>query len=315
MIKSWKRQISLILNPMNWNPEISFIVVNYNGLANTRELLRSIERYINGISYEIVVVDNGSFKNESLNLSEEFPKAVNIRSDKNLGFSGGNNLGIKASSGQYIMLINNDALLCDSSISELVKTLETDPSIGAVSPKIYFLNPPDTIQYAGFTDLTKITLRNRTIGYNEYDRGQYDKPTETASTHGAAMLVKREVIERVGFMPEIYFLYYEELDWCVKMRECGYKLMYQPAAVVIHKESQSIGSDSYIKRYYMTRNRLLFAHRNRRGFVRILAIAYQLLIADPKLVLLSVFKGRKDLVMATFRGVIGYFKLKTESAK
>ncbi|MEN6618403.1 MAG: glycosyltransferase family 2 protein [Rikenellaceae bacterium] len=298
---------------MSQNPEISFVVVNYNGIKHTRELLVSIEEHLSEISHEVIVVDNGSVNNESLPLAKEFPKAIVIRSKSNLGFSGGNNLGIKTSSGRYVMLINNDTLIRDNSVSELVKMLDSDPFIGAVSPKIHFMNPPDTIQFAGFTELTRITLRNRAIGYNEPDRGQYDTPAETASTHGAAMMVRREVIERIGYMPEIYFLYYEELDWCAKMRECGYRLMYQPATLIIHKESQSTGSDSYLKRYYMTRNRLLFAHRNRRGFVRFLAIAYQLLVADPKLLLLSIFKGRRNLVLATLNGVIDYFKLNTES--
>ncbi len=297
------------------NPEISFIVVNYNGLTHTRELLLSMRKHLQGISCETIVVDNGSRNNESIILEEEFPEVINIRSEINLGFSGGNNIGIRASAGKYVMLINNDTLLCDSSVTELVKMLESDSAIGAVSPKIHFITPPGTIQFAGFTELTRITLRNRGIGYNEYDLGQYNTPTETASTHGAAMMVKREVIEKIGYMPEIYFLYYEELDWCTKMKELGYKLMYQPAALIIHKESQSTGSDSYLKRYYLTRNRLLFAHRNRRGIVRLLAIVYQLFVADTKLIMSSVIKGRKDLVMASLRGIYGYFTLNKGSAK
>lgn len=300
---------------MKQSLEISFIVVNYNGIQNTIELLDSIELNLKSISYEVIVVDNGSSVDEAALLSEEFLQYKIIRSEKNLGFSGGNNLGIKASSGRYIMLINNDTLLCDNSICELVKMLEEDSSIGAVSPKIYFMSPPNTIQYAGFTELTKITLRNRAIGYNELDTGQYDTSAETASTHGAAMMIKREVIDTVGYMSEIYFLYYEELDWCARMREYGYRLMYQPAALVIHKDSQSTGNDSYLKRYYMTRNRLLFAHRNRRGFVRFLAITYQLLVADQKLLLLSIFKLRRDLALATLKGVRDYFRLNFGSAK
>jgi len=299
---------------MNQHPEVSFIVVNYNGIKDTRELLISIDNFVQHLSYEVIVVDNGSVINEGALLIIEFPKFKILRSEKNLGFSGGNNIGIKASIGNYLMFINNDTLLTDCSICELVKILKNNPSIGAVSPKIHFFYPSNTIQFAGFTELTKITLRNRTIGNNELDSGQYDTPASTASTHGAAMMVKREVIEKIGYMPEIYFLYYEEHDWCASMRRNGYRLAYQPEALVIHKDSQSTGSDSYLKRYYLTRNRLLFAYRNRRGIIRILAIAYQLVIADPKLVLLSLLKRRKDLALASFNGVIDFFCLKNKSS-
>lgn len=294
---------------MKLNPDISFIIVNYDGIAHTTELVQSVDKYMSGHFYEIVVVDNGSKNNESLPLSEQFPKARIIRSDTNLGFSGGNNLGIKASSGRYVMLINNDALLCDDSICQLAKMLDEDPAIGAASPKIQFLNPPKTIQYAGYTELTRITLRNRTIGYNELDNGQYDIPAWTASTHGAAMMIRRDVIERVGYMPEIYFLYYEEFDWCAKIRALGYKLMYQPASVVLHKDSQSTGNGSPLKIFYMTRNRLLFAYRNRKGIIRFLSVSYLLLVAYPKQFLLFLLGRKKELAMATLRGVCNYFKM------
>lgn len=300
---------------MNKSPEISFIVVNYNGIEHTRELLKSIEKNLEKLSYEVVVIDNGSLVNEANILAKEYENYIIIRSEKNLGFAGGNNLGIKASSGDYIMLINNDTLFIDNSIYELVGTMKRNSSIAVVSPKIYFLTPPNTIQYAGFTELTKITLRNRTIGYFEKDNGQYNKPCETASAHGAAMMFRREILSLVGYMPEIYFLYYEELDWCTKIRNCGYKIMYQPAANIVHKESQSTGKESPLKIFYMTRNRLLFAYRNRRGVVKVAAIIYQLFIADSKLFLQLILKGRVDLAKAVCKGVKNYFIMKKEINK
>jgi len=297
---------------MNKFPEISLIVVNYNGIEHTRELLTSIEKNLENLSYEVVIIDNGSLVNEANILSRDYENHIIIRSEKNLGFAGGNNLGIKASSGNYIMLINNDTLFVDNSICELVSTLKSDSSIAVVSPKIYFLTPPNTIQFAGFTELTNITLRNRTIGCNEKDNGQYDMPCETASAHGAAMMFKREVLSLVGYMPEIYFLYYEELDWCTKIRNSGYRIMYQPAAIIVHKESQSTGKESPLKIYYMTRNRLLFAYRNRSGLIKVTSIFYQLFIANPKLFLQSILKGRIDLALAVYRGIKNYFTMKKE---
>lgn len=297
---------------MNRFPEISFVIVNYNGINDTRELLKSMKCYLELLSYEVIIVDNGSVENEAIILSKDFPEHIVIRSNKNLGFAGGNNLGIKASSGRYIMLINNDTLLIDDSICELMKMLERNPLIGAVSPKIYFKNPPKTIQFTGFTELTKITLRNRSIGYNELDTGQYETPKETAYTHGAAMMVRREVIEKVGLMPEIYFLYYEELDWCSQIKKKGFEIWYQPSALVIHKDSQSVGTESYLRFYYMTRNRILFALRNRKGLGKIMAVVYQLMVSIPTGMFRSTMKGRFDLVKAYYRGTIdlGFLKNK-----
>jgi len=300
---------------MNRIPDISFIIINYNGIYHTRELLDSICKFLNNTSFEVIVVDNGSDNNEGALLSIEYPQFVFLISKTNLGFSGGNNLGIRNSIGRYIMLLNNDTLLIDDSVTNMVNYMDANIDVAAVSPKIYFVSPPNTIQFAGYTKLSNITLRNRAIGRNEIDRGQYDTPYETAYTHGAAMMVRREIITEIGYMPEVYFLYYEELDWCEKMRDRGYKIMYIPNSAIIHKESQSTGNDSYIKRYYMTRNRLLFVHRHRRGFVQILAIFYHIFIAFPKLLFLSSINGRRDLILATYNGVIDYFKLNAKSTK
>lgn len=300
---------------MNRKPDISFIILNYNGIYHTRELLDSICIFLNNTSFEVIVVDNGSDNNEGELLSIEYPQFVFLISKTNLGFSGGNNLGIRNSIGRYIMLLNNDTLFIDNSVTKMVKYMDANIDVAAVSPKIYFVSPPNTIQFAGYTKLTNITLRNRAIGRNEIDRGQYDIPYETAYTHGAAMMVRREIMTEIGYMPEVYFLYYEEIDWCSKMRGSGYKIMYIPNSVIIHKESQSTGNDSYLKRYYMTRNRLLFVRRNRKGLVRLLAIIYLIFMAYPKLLFLSFIIGRRDLALATFKGVIDYFRLNAESTK
>ena len=123
------------------------------------------------------------------------------------------------------------------------------------------------------------------------------------------MLVRREAIEKAGSMPEIYFLYYEELDWSVQIRRTGYMLEYHPAATIYHRESSSTGQDSPLKVYYMTRNRLLFARRNLTGLARVLSIAYQVGIALPKGVLLSISRGRFALAKASIKGCIDYFRM------
>lgn len=294
------------------NPDISIISVNFNGINHTRELLYSIETFLGDISYEVIVVDNGSIEDEASILSEEFKSHKFIRSQINLGFSGGNNLGIMASSGEFIFLLNNDALLVDDSIIELVKTFKMDPKIGVLSPKIYYQDSENIIQYAGFTEFSRITIRNRVIGNREYDNGQYNSLSETASAHGAAMMIRMEAVDKAGLMPEIFFLYYEEHDWCAKIKKRGYKVMYQPKSSIIHKESQSTGVNSYLKTYYNSRNRILFAYRNRENVIRYISILYLILIANSKDFLKFLFIGRADLAKAVFNGVRDFFKLKNK---
>lgn len=290
-------------------PDISFVTVNFNGIKHTRELLLSMKMFLGDVRYEAIIVDNGSRRDEASALKEEFPEFYFIRSEKNLGFAGGNNLGILSSHGRYVMLINNDTLLPDDSVMELVKFMDKNPHVGAVSPKIHFLNPPRTIQFAGYSDLTPITLRNHIEGYSQADYGQFDTPHETAFNHGAAIMISREALDQVGLMSEDYFLYYEELDWGMRFREKKYKLWYLPQSLIVHKESMSTGLDSPLKRYYLARNRLLFAKKNRRGAVRILSYIYLIGIASTKEIILSLFKKRLDLAGAVFKGVADFIKM------
>lgn len=290
--------------------KISFIIVNYNGLEDSCELIESIYAHIpTSFGYEIILVDNGSKQDESLYVKEKFPSVITVRSEKNLGFAGGNNHGIKYSSGDYLFLINNDTLLFDDSILKLVDFMDNHSQAAAASPKIYFSGEPKVIQYAGFTSMSRITLRNRSIGRGEVDNGSYDFEEQTFATHGAAMVVRREVIDKIGYMPEIYFLYYEEIDWCMNMKRHGYELWYVPSSSIIHKESRTTGEDSPLKRYYMTRNRLLFARRNMTKGAANLSICYQIFVANLKAVCFSMIKGRIDLIKATLSGMADYYRI------
>ena len=175
-------------------PVISFITICYNGLADTCALIDSLQAAVHSVSYEIIVVDNASRQNEAAVISRRYPFVKTIRSKRNLGFSGGNNLGIREAGGKYIFLINNDTYITDDGLPALIERLESHPEIGAVSPKIRFAFPPQHIQFAGFTALSPVTLRNTGIGCGCPDNGAYDTASPSPYLHGAAMLVKREVM-------------------------------------------------------------------------------------------------------------------------
>lgn len=293
-------------------PEISIITVNYNGFQETKELIESLQKHVHSCSYEIIVVDNGSRQNEATLLKQAYPGIQVLRSEQNAGFAGGNNLGIKIARGEYIFLLNNDALIRDDSLHFLKDCLANHPGIGAVSPKIKFAVPPQHIQYAGFTPLSKYTLRNRSIGYNKPDQPLYNIPGKTAFLHGAALMIKREVVEKTGLMPEIYFLYYEEMDWCSQISRQGYELWYEPRCTVFHKESCTTGPNSPLKTYYLSRNRLLYASRNCQGFSGIIAILYQIIIANPKNIIVNLLKGKIVQARAVWKGSKDFFLLKNK---
>lgn len=280
--------------------ELSIITVNYNGLNDTCALIDSITF---NEDMEVIVVDNGSKENEADILQEQYPNIKAIRSDQNLGFAGGNNLGIKAAKGKYLYLINNDTVFKEFNPQVLIQRLESTSEIGMVCPKIRFAWGNNPIQFAGYTPLSPITIRNRAIGFGEEDNGQYDSPHQTPYAHGAAMMLKREVIDKVGLMPECYFLYYEELDWSMMITRAGYEIWYEPANTIYHKESRSTGQNSPLRTYYITRNRLLLVKRNFTGIKKYLAYTYLQMIVATRDVIKYLIKGRIDLLKATTNGL------------
>ena len=300
----------------NNTPDISFITICYNGFKDTCELIESLQGKVHSVSYEIIVVDNASREDEASRIRQLYPSVTAIRSNENRGFSGGNNVGIRAAKGKYLFFINNDTYIESDHIDRLIERLESRSEIGGVSPKIRFAFPPRHIQFAGFTPLSRITLRNNMEGFNCPDNGTFDTPHPTPYLHGAAMMIKREVIEKAGMMPEIFFLYYEELDWSTSMTRAGYELWYDPCCTILHKESQSTGQLSKLRTYYLTRNRLFYARRNLKGIDRIASVLYQSTIAAGKNMLVYAFKRRFDLVAATFNGVsAGLFSPSSEKAQ
>ena len=248
--------------------DVSIITINYNGLKDTCELIETIPSNDN---LEVIVVDNASQNQEADIISQKFPHVKVIRSDKNLGFAGGNNLGIKAAQGRYLFLVNNDTIFKDFNIQSLINRAESSDKIGVVCPKIRFAWKPQPIQFAGYTELS--------------------------------MIIKREAIEKVGLMPECYFLYYEELDWSMMFTRADYQIWYEPKCTIYHKESQATGQNSPLRTYYITRNRLLLVRRNWDGLSKYLSYCYLTGLVAPRDILKFTFQGRIDLAKAVIKGI------------
>ena len=283
--------------------EISIITINYNGLNDTCALIESIPF---NDKMEVIVVDNASANDEVSTINQRFPYVKTIKSDKNLGFAGGNNLGIKAARGKYLYIVNNDTIFKDFNVQVLINRLESSKTIGIVCPKICFVWANNPIQFAGYTPLSRITVRNQAIGFGEEDHGQYEKAHPTPYAHGAAMLIKREAIEKVGLMPECYFLYYEELDWSMMFTRAGYEIWYEPASAIYHKESQSTGQNSPLRTYYITRNRLLLVKRNWSGLTKYLSYIYLIAIVGTRDFFKYALLGKVRLANAVLKGIFNF---------
>jgi len=209
-----------------------------------------------------------------------------------------------------LFFINNDTFIKDFNINVLINRLESSNEIGMVCPKIRFAWEDNPIQFAGYTKLSRITLRNKAIGFGEKDMGQHNTPHPTPYAHGAAMLVKREALEKVGKMPECYFLYYEEYDWSIMFRRAGYEIWYEPLFTIYHKESKSTGQNSPLKTYYITRNRLLLARRNEKTYIKYIIYCYLIGIVALRDILKYSISGNFKLAAATTKGIINFLKMK-----
>ena len=289
------------------NIEVSIITINYNGLEDTCALIESIPFNEN---VEVIVVDNASKNHEAEQLSQRYPQIKIIKSERNLGFAGGNNLGIQTAQGRYMFLINNDTVFKDFNIQALIDRLESSSNIGIVCPKIRFAWGNNPIQFAGYSRLSRISVRNHAIGFNEDDYGQYNTAHQTPYAHGAAMLIKREAMDKVGLMPECYFLYYEELDWSMMFTKAGYQIWYESKCSIYHKESQTTGQNSPIRIYYLSRNRLLLVRRNPNEFNKRLAYIYLIGIVALRDILKYTFSAQFDLLRATFRALKDFINTK-----
>jgi GT2 family glycosyltransferase len=290
------------MNRVNKNPLVSIITINYNSVEFTCDMLVSLKKtgYTN---IEMIVVDNASREDPSEKLRQVYPEVKIIRSDKNLGFAGGNNLGINAATGEYLFFVNNDTEMTAGLIQGLLDIFDTYPDAGVACPKFHYFYAPGTIEFAGYKEVNIFNGKNSMVGCREKDTGQYDKISVTHYAHGGAMMVPASVVREVGGMPEVYFLYYEEFDWCEQIKKKGYKVYYQCKSLIYHKESMSVGKKSLLKTYYLCRNRILFMRRNVNFLPLCVFTLYFTFITIPKNTLMYLLQRETGHLKAFWRGI------------
>lgn len=287
----------------NKKPLISIITINYNNAEITADFLESVI-CLDYDNVEVIVVDNASTEDPSEKLKNVYPQVKLILSEKNLGFAGGNNLGIKEANGDYLFFVNNDTVLTKDIFKGLLEIFEKYPDAGIVSPKFHYYDSPGTIEYAGYNKVNNFTARNSMVGCKMHDDGQFDEIKTTNYAHGGAMMVPKKVVDEVGMMPELYFLYYEEFDWCEQIKRKGYKVYYQYKSLIYHKESMSVGKKSILKTFYLNRNRILFMRRNVKGVSFLGFALYYTFITVPKNTFTYLYNGEPGHLKAFWKGYL-----------
>ncbi|TAG08233.1 MAG: glycosyltransferase family 2 protein [Sphingobacteriia bacterium] len=283
---------------------VSIVTVNYNHSHVTDALLDSIFSENEYPNLEIIVVDNDSIINPIPSWEVKYSSVQFIRAPKNLGFAGGNNLGLSKATGDYLFFVNNDTVFTKNLITTLVNTMERNSAIGMISPKLLYYEQPDMLQYAGYTKMNYYTARNSCIGQFEQDKGQYDHLVgPTGFAHGAAMMLTKAAIDKVGPMAENYFLYYEELDWADRIKRAGMEVWVNMKATIYHKESISVGKQSALKIYYMNRNRLLFIRRNASLIPKLFFYMYFICVVVPRNMISYWKDGQVGFITQLWRAI------------
>jgi len=282
------------------NPKLSIIILTWNGVRHISDCLELVQKstYQN---YEIIVVDNGSKDGTPDLIKNNFPNVKLILNKTNLGFTGGNNIGIKQARGDIVFLLNDDTKIHSNLIEVLVQELKSSPKIGIVGPKIYFMDEPDKIWFAG-GKIDWVKSDSFHLGRNLIDKELInDSKKEVDFITGCALMIKKEVIDKIGLLDDKFFAFYEDADWCQKAKKAGYKVVYIPFGGVWHIKSATASTvfmDDIRGKYFRIlsrylnssiflkwknyRNRFVFFMRHAKFIYKIIFLIKFIFIFTPK---------------------------------
>jgi GT2 family glycosyltransferase len=251
-----------------------------------------------------LLIDNGSIDGTAEAVAQAFPQVCVLRLDENQGYVGGTNIGVTralANGADYILLLNNDVVVPSNAPGALVAAAEADPHVAVVGSKIYYADESRRFQSAGGT-VDWRTMRLQLIGQGELDQGQYNCAKDVDFVSGCAMLIRAQAWCTIGEFDPAYFLYYEEVDWCLRAQRAGWKVMYIPFVAIWHADQTSTGSEPGLVMYYTTRNRLLLAQRYAGRWTR-LAIYVGALQRAGRSMYYLLASHRRPQAVATLRAV------------
>lgn len=254
---------------------VAIILVNYNGADDTIECIKSLST-IEDVEYEIVVVDNKSTDDsvDKLKGYQRFSKFVLLEADFNNGFAAGNNIGITyVKNADYYLLLNNDTVVKPDFLTRLLCGIKTNPGCGAAISKILYYSHPDTIWYAGGSFNTR-TARSEHYRFNQRDTMKAEPSQKVTFASGCCLCVSREVIRKIGMLNESFFLYEEDTEYCYRIVDAGFDIIYVPDSVIYHKVSSSTGQGSPMSQYYTVRNKYSLIKMHFKGANKVIAYFY-----------------------------------------
>lgn len=222
--------------------DLSVIILNYNTKQLLHDCLESALKSSSVNQMEILVSDNGSTDGSIEMIKSDFPQVKLLENKQNLGFSKGNNLAIKIATGRHVLLLNSDTVVKPDAFKLMVARADSDSNIGAIGPKILLANGElDPSSRRNFPNPANAFLR--LFGLKKFSNynitGSIDEEMSIEAIMGACMLVPRRVIDKIGMLDEQFFFYGEDLDWCFRIKEAGYKILYYPSAEILHLKSAS----------------------------------------------------------------------------
>jgi GT2 family glycosyltransferase len=283
---------------------VSIIIINYNGKNLLMKCIKSIKRFTTYPNYEIIVIDNNSTDGSIEMLSKKFKDTKIIKNSSNLGFSKACNIGIKKSKGEYILLLNNDVEILEKDWLKGFLEVVKEKDVGIVGCKLIF--PDGKLQHAGGYILPNAVTNN--YGYDK-PPDKFSARREVDTVSGAALLIKREIIEQIGLLSEEYFMFYEETEWCKRCKERGYKIIYSPKPILMHDESKTVNK-YYKKRELIEKSRMIYIKRNFRAFDYILAIPFEILY-----LFFSIYKGTFLDILKAYKYFLDNISKKKEERK
>lgn len=253
-------------------PDVSIIIVNWNAQALLAKCLRHVQDTVKRVSYEVIVVDNHSSDGSQDMVRRDFPATTLIANSDNKGFAAANNQGIAVSQGRYVLLLNSDAFVEDGTIDEMVAFMDARPDAGMAACKLLYedrrlqrsCNRFPTLETELYTavGLEKLFPHHRVFGKYLLGDWDYDDVRTVDVVMGAFMLVRRDAIDQVGVMDEGYFMYSEEVDWCYRFKQAGWKTYFNPRTQAVHLwggTSKQVRWEMFIELY---RSRLRFFRRS-----------------------------------------------------
>lgn len=290
-------------------PLVSAIVLNWNGRDDLIECLESLMT-VNYPNLEVIVVDNAS-TDGSVDATRSTFDVTIVENKQNLGFGGGCNSGLAIASGEYLLFMNNDVIVDKEFLTELVEVAESHPNIGVAGPKVYnYYRKNELCSTGGKISLAKGVMRE--FGEFEEDHGQYDEMRTVDFVTGCVMLVREPLIDAIGAFDEQYFIYLDDVDFCMRASRAGFITVYVPSSKIWHKVSATFGYVSPSSFYYSLRNRIIFEKKYASDAQKLMFVVY-FMYESALFFGYCVLRGRHELIRPFFKGLSWHLTGKKKS--